>query len=107
MSCRSAARSGGSGRFAAAFGPVSRQRLRIFLVKLAAMILFAAMFAVFRGRSPLGMLAVFCGWQALLSAVTALLQGRRLNAGRHSAWDEMAAFVGISALARFARLFVG
>jgi hypothetical protein len=90
-----------------AFDDASRRRVRIFAVKLLIVVLFAGAFAAARGNPPLKTLAFFCGWQCLLSALTAWSQRQRCNADYLTAWDEMAAFLGVASLMRMVSVISG
>jgi len=79
----------------------SRLRLQSFALKLLLVILFSVAFAAQRHDPLLGAFAYFCFWCALFSALAALAQRHKLSATSLSAWDEMAAFLGIALIARF------
>jgi len=91
----------------AALDVASRRRIRIFTVKLLVVLLIAIVFAVPRGYPPFRAFAFFCGWQSAFAGAVALFQHHRLDAGFLSAWDEMAAFLGIAELARLAGAIAG
>jgi len=80
-------------------------RIRIFIVKLSIVILVAIAFGGSRGYPPLRAVAFFCGWQSVFAGAAALFQHHRLDAGFVSAWDEMAAFLGVAELARLIAAF--
>jgi hypothetical protein len=78
----------------------SQRRVRIFLVKLVIVVPAALLFAAPRGYPPLRALAFFCGCQSLFSGLTALFQRQRCDAACLTAWDETAAFLAVTELAR-------
>ena len=81
--------------------------MQIFTVKLLVMILMATAFAVSRGCPPFRALALFCGWQSVFASAAALFHRHRFDAGFLTAWDEMAAFLGVAELARLIAAFAG
>jgi len=80
----------------------SRQRLRIFAFKLVLVIPFSVILARHRDFSLPATLWFFLCWHAAFSGLAGLLQRHRPGATTLTAWDEMAAFVGLAALARLA-----
>jgi hypothetical protein len=86
-------------------GAASWWRIRIFIIKLSIVIMVAVVFGASRGYPPLGAIAFFCGWQSVFAAAAALFQRHRLDADFVSAWDEMAAFLGVAELARLIAAF--
>jgi hypothetical protein len=88
-------------------GAASWWRIRIFILKLSIVIPVAIAFGASRGYPPLRAIAFFCGWQSVFAGGAALFQRHRLDADFVSAWDEMAAFLGVAELARLVAEFTG
>jgi hypothetical protein len=88
-----------------ALNSTSRRRIRIFTVKLLIVILIAIAFALPTGHPPFRAIAFFSGRQSLFAGATAVFQRHRLNAGFLTAWDEMAAFLGVAEVARLITAF--
>jgi hypothetical protein len=88
-------------------GAASWWRIRIFILKLSIVILVSVVFGASRGYPPLRAIAFFCGWQSVFAGVAAVVQRHRLDADFVSAWDEMAAFLGVAELVRLIGEIVG
>jgi hypothetical protein len=86
-------------------GAASWWRIRVFVLKLSVVILIAVVFGASRGYPPLSAIAFFCGWQSVFAGGAALFQHHRLDADFLSAWDEMAAFLGVAELVRLIAAF--
>jgi hypothetical protein len=84
------------------FDSASRQRLRIFAFKLLLVIPFSVILARHRDFSLPATLWFFFCWHAAFSGLAGLLQRHRPGAATLTAWDEVAAFIGLAALARLA-----
>jgi hypothetical protein len=76
----------------------SRLRLRVFTFKLLILVLFAVALASQPNYPLLGTMSFFCFWQSAFAGMAALFQRHNLNAASLTAWDEMAAFLGLSVL---------
>jgi hypothetical protein len=82
-----------------ALDQTSRLRLRIFAFKLLILVLCAVTLASQPNYRLLGTMSFFCFWQCAFAGMAALLQRHNLNAASLTAWDELAAFLGLAVLA--------
>jgi hypothetical protein len=87
-----------SANLLAAIDKASRLRLRIFALKVVTIIPVSIALAVHRGYPIIGIVVVCCAWNSLFSGLAALFQRHRYDAPSLTAWDEMAAFLGITTL---------
>ena len=87
----------------AAFDKTSRLRLRIFALKVVTIISVSTALAVHDGYSIIGIVMVCCAWNSIFSGLAALLQRHRYDAPSLTAWDEMAAFLGVTTLLHLLR----
>jgi len=78
----------------------SRLRLRIFAFKLLLVVPVSVALASQRNYPLLGTVSFFCFWHSVFAGMAALLQRHKLNAAFLTAWDEMAAFLGLAVLMR-------
>jgi hypothetical protein len=78
----------------------SRLRLRAFVFKLLLMIPISVAFAAQGHTRVLAAICYFCFWYGAFSGVAAMAQRHRISAIFLTAWDEMAAFLGIAVIAR-------
>ena len=76
----------------------SRLRLRIFTFKLLILVLCAVALASQPIYPLLGTMSFFCFWQSAFAGIAVLLQRHNLNGASLTAWDEMAAFLGLAVL---------
>jgi hypothetical protein len=86
---------------------VSRLRLRIFVFKMLIMAPVSIALALRHHYPMLATISFFCFWQGIFGGMAALLQGHNHNAAFLTAWDEMAAFLGLAALMRLTAAVVG
>lgn len=86
-----------------ALDQTSRLRLRIFRFKLLILVLCAVALASRPNYPLLGTMSFFCFWQSAFAGMAALLQRHNLNAAVLTAWDEMAAFLGLAVLCSWSR----
>lgn len=91
----------------AVFDAASRLRLQSFAFKLLLVIPVSIAFAAQRNYPILGALAYFCFWYSLFSGLAAAAQRHKINADFLTAWDELAAFLGLAVAARFLDAAVG
>lgn len=82
--------------------PESGLRLRIFTFKLLVVVTVALALAVPRGYPVLGMVWVFCLWQGVFAALAGAFGRQKFAALSLTAWDELAAFIALALMARFA-----
>jgi hypothetical protein len=94
-------------RLAAAFDAESRLRLRVFAFKLFLIIPISIVFAARHHGPVLGALAYFFFWYGLFSGFFAIIRQEKVNPAALTAWDEMAAFIGLAFAARFAAALTG
>jgi hypothetical protein len=78
----------------------SRLRIRIFTFKLLVVVTMALALAVPRGYPALPLVSLFCLWQGVFAALTAILSRHKVAAGCLTGWDEAAAFVALWLLTR-------
>jgi hypothetical protein len=102
----------GKGNFSAMnwvakFDQASRLRLRAFAFKLAMLVPVSFVFAAQHHYSLFGSLAYFCFWFGLFSGLFACVQRHKFNAAILTAWDEMAAFLGIGLAGRLIASLAG
>jgi hypothetical protein len=90
-----------------AFDAASRLRLQSFAFKLLLVIPVSIAFAAERNYPILGALAYFCSWYSLFCGLAAIAQRQNVNAGFLTAWDELAAFLGVAVAARFLGAVIG
>jgi hypothetical protein len=90
----------------AAIDKASRMRLRIFVLKLVTIIPVSIALAVHRGYPIIGIVIVCCAWNSIFSGLAALFQRHRYDAPSLTAWDEMAAFLGITTLLHLLQPFM-
>jgi hypothetical protein len=86
---------------------VSRLRLRTFAFKLLILVPVAVVLASRHNYPLLGTMAFFCFWQGMFAGMAALFQRHKHNAAVLTAWDEMAAFLGLTALMRLVDTLIG
>jgi hypothetical protein len=94
-------------KLAEAFDAESRLRLRGFAFKLFLIMPVSVVFAVQHRGPLLGAFAYFCFWYGLFSGFFAIIRQEKVNPAVLTAWDEMAAFVGLAFAARFAATLTG
>jgi uncharacterized membrane protein HdeD (DUF308 family) len=104
---RDAASEVGDATFPVTLDPLSRRRLKIFTLKLAVVVLFAAALAIKQHYPALRTLAVFFGCQSLFAGAIAAIQRQRIDTVSLNAWDEMAAFFAVTMLVRLVAAFAG
>jgi hypothetical protein len=94
-------------RLAAAFDAESRLRLRGFAFKLFLIVPVSVVFAAQHHGPVLVALAYFCYWYGLFSGFFAVILQEKINPAALTAWDEMAAFIGLAFVVRFAATLAG
>ena len=92
---------------AAKTGGPSRQRLQSFAFKILLLIPVSVAFAAQRHVPLFGASAFFCSWYSMFAGLAAVVQRHKLTAEYFTAWDEMAAFLGLAAAVRLVGLVVG
>ena len=85
----------------------SQLRLQSFAFKILLIVPISMAFAAQRQVPLLGAAAYFCVWYSVFSGLAALVQRHKWSAGCLTAWDEMAAFLGLALAARFLGSLVG
>jgi hypothetical protein len=80
--------------------PASRLRLRIFTFKLAVVVSVSVALAFHRNYPLLGTIWFLCFWHSVFAGIAAVAQRHKHNAAFLTAWDEMAAFLGLAVLMR-------
>jgi hypothetical protein len=86
---------------------LSERRLHAFAFKVLLLIPISVAFAASRNVPAFNAAAFFCGWYSSFAGLAAAVQRHRLNAAYLTAWDEMAAFMGLAAIARLIGSIVG
>jgi hypothetical protein len=81
--------------------PPSRERLRIFGLKLIVLLLFVGVFAVRYRYPPFGLVAEFAGWYGAFAGLLALVRSEPIGAPSLNGWDELLGFFALKFLAGF------
>ena len=85
-----------------AFDGASRLRIQIFAFKLMFVAPVCLIMALaHQGYHAFGAMSFLCFWHGVFAGLAGLVQRHRLDAACLTAWDEVAAFMGLSMLARF------
>ena|ERR1700722_18565533 len=85
----------------------SKLRIRAFAFKILLVIPVAVVFALQHQVTVFRALGYFCFWFSLFSGVAALVQRHKSDAASLTAWDEMAAFLGLALVASFLGALAG
>src|SRR5215831_17867154 len=75
-------------------------RLRIFGFKLAIIVPVSVALALHHNYPLLATISFLCFWHSVFAGITAAAQSHRQDAAFLTAWDEMAAFLGLALLMR-------
>jgi hypothetical protein len=78
----------------------SRLRLRIYAFKLLLVVPVSLALVSQRNYPLLQTVSFFCFWHSVFAGMAALLQRHKINSAFLTAWDEMAAFLGLAVLMR-------
>jgi hypothetical protein len=87
--------------------PPSRERIRIFSLKLLVLMLFASLLAARYRYPPFAVIGSCAFWYAAFAGLLALLHREPLAGPSLNGWDELLAFLAIKALAQFLAAITG
>ena len=82
-------------------------RLRIFGFKLAIIVPVSVALALNHNYPLLATISFLCFWHGVFAGIAASVQSHRKNAAFLTAWDEMAAFLGLAVLMRIVDRVIG
>jgi hypothetical protein len=82
-------------------------RLRIFGFKLAIIVPVSVALALHHNYPLLATISFLCFWHSVFAGIAASVQSHRQNAAFLTAWDEMAAFLGLAVLMRIVDRVIG